>query len=143
MSKSFLERPHIAILGSWHHINLAASVSDQIMQLSASATAFGHWPLDRPGRITRVAATFSGMNATPAGTVTFTVYLNGDDPGATYDLTFDPTGAPTTWATTGTLPLGGIVVADGDYITLRVSTDASWNSTGADVSGFLTFEMVT
>lgn len=127
-------------VGDWTVANLAANQTDATTLTFDSRVICKEYRSVVP---VWVNATIFGVNslaATPAGTLTVSIFVDGVDAGSAYDLVMSgvPTGTQR-HAKTHSTPLA---VAAGSDIDLRWSTSADWNSTSADISAWLEMSAV-
>ena len=125
-------------LGQWLVTNVAANLTNNGNIAFDQGQNQRFWMARRAGRATGISLFLNSLNGSPVGTVTLTVFKNASDPGATYDLACTPStsadqGAHTIFAT----PLSFVA---GDYLELRITTTADWNSTSADLSASVEIE---
>ena len=130
--------PNRFIVGPWMAPNMAASQTNSTTMGPSQNSTMRTFRAHRAMKVLSATAWLNTVNATPAGSVTLTVFKNNADPGVAYDLTLTPSGASdqgayTTFAT-------AMDLAAGDYVDVRWTTTADWNSTNGDVIVWLEVE---
>lgn len=130
-----------SLLGPFFALNMAAAQTDNTT--ISFATGLGAtvrvYKALRPMAVTGISIYLNTVNAAPAGSITISIFKNGVDTGATYDITLTPSGAADQGTTKRYSP--ALQVAEGDTIDFRFSTTADWNSTTGDIVGFVEVEM--